>query len=156
MSTVKLNQVVPDFAFDSTAGLQRNLRDFRGHPVLLYFYPKDHTSGCTCEAENFRDSYPEFQRHNVVILGVSRDSLKSHEKFRTALQLPFELISDKNENLCQLFDVIKPKTMYGKPVRGIQRSTFLIDPEGILQREWRGVKADQHVAELLADLAITN
>lgn len=149
MSKVILNQIVPNFQFDSSAGVQRRLSDFRGKKVLIYFYPKDHTSGCTCEAEDFRDYYEEFQRRGVVILGVSRDSQKSHEKFATALQLPFELISDPKEELCQLFNVIKPKTMYGKPVRGIERSTFLIDESSVLRQEWRGVKVPGHVKTLI-------
>jgi len=147
-----LNQRVPDFQFNSTAGLQRKLSDFKNRKVIIYFYPKDHTSGCTCEAENFRDQYEKFQQHGAIILGVSRDSLKSHEKFAIDLQLPFELISDQDEKLCRLFDVIKPKILYGKPVRGIERSTFLIDESGVLRREWRGVKVAGHIAELLATL----
>lgn len=155
MTSVKiaLNQPVPDFVFDSTAGLQRHFRNFKGKPVVLYFYPKDLTPGCTCEAENFRDQYDEFQKRGVVILGVSRDHLNSHEKFLKELQLPFELISDTDEHLCQLFDVIKSKTMYGKPARGIERSTFLIDKEGVLRKEWRGVKVDGHAHEVLAALS---
>lgn len=149
---VVLNESVPDFQFKSTSGLQRHLSDFKGRSVIIYFYPKDHTSGCTCEAENFRDQYSKFQQLNVAILGVSRDTLKSHEKFVSGLQLPFELISDPDENLCRLFDVIKPKTMYGKPVRGIERSTFLIDKAGILRKEWRKVKVEGHVEEILKEL----
>lgn len=148
---LKLGQAVPDFQFDSTVGTERHLSDFKGQRVVIYFYPKDHTPGCTCEAENFRDTYAEFQRQGVVVLGVSRDSLNSHSKFAADLQLPFELISDKDETLCQLFDVIKPKTMYGKPVRGIERSTFLIDENGILTREWRGVKVPDHVQNILKE-----
>lgn len=149
MTAITLNQRVPDFVFDSTAGLPRHFSELKGKSVILYFYPKDHTSGCTCEAENFRDHYADFENKGAVILGVSRDSLNSHKKFKESLQLPFELISDKNEHLCQLFDVIKPKTMYGKPVRGIERSTFFIDPQGILRHEWRKVKVDGHVKEIL-------
>ncbi len=149
MKPVQLNQSVPDFTFDSTEGLQRPFHELKGKTVVLYFYPKDNTSGCTCEAENFRDHYSAFQKKDAVILGVSRDSLNSHKKFKESLQLPFELISDKNENLCQLFDVIKPKKMYGKPVRGIERSTFLIDSAGILRHEWRKVKVPGHVDEVL-------
>ena len=152
MLKVGLNQSVPDFTFDSTIGLKRHFAGFKGKSVLLYFYPKDNTSGCTCQAENFRDHYSKFQQSGIVILGVSRDSLSSHAKFQAAFKLPFELISDKEENLCQLFDVIKPKTMYGKPVRGIERSTFLIDAQGILRQEWRKVKVDGHVEEILAAL----
>lgn len=154
MLKITLNQPVIDFTFDSTAGLKRQFWDFKGKSVVLYFYPKDNTSGCTCQAQNFRDHYPEFQQKGTVIVGVSRDSLTSHAKFQAAFNLPFELISDKSEQLCQLFDVIKPKTMYGKPVRGIERSTFLIDPQGVLRREWRKVKVEGHVEEVLAAVPI--
>lgn len=149
---ITLGQEVPDFQFDSTAGSQRRLSDLKGQRVVIYFYPKDHTPGCTCEAENFRDLYTEFQRQGVIVLGVSRDNLNSHAQFAENLKLPFELISDKDEKLCQLFDVIKPKTMYGKPVRSIERSTFLIDENGILQREWRGVSVPDHVQNILNEL----
>jgi thioredoxin-dependent peroxiredoxin len=148
--TPLIGQPVPDIIFDSSDGLGKRLSDLRGRPVILYFYPKDNTSGCTCEAEDFRDNYNKFQKLNAVILGISRDTLGSHRKFIEKLQLPFALISDKNENLCQLFQVIKPKTMYGKPVRGIERSTFLIDSNGILHQEWRGVKVEGHAAAVLA------
>jgi thioredoxin-dependent peroxiredoxin len=152
MAIVMIDQEVPEVTFDSTTGLGQRLSGLRGKTAVLYFYPKDNTSGCTCEAEDFRDNYIKFQKHNCVILGISRDSLGSHRKFIEKLSLPFALISDKNEALCQLFNVIKPKTMYGKPVRGIERSTFLIDTNGVLRREWRGVKAEGHAATVLASL----
>ena len=152
MRTPRLNEPVPDLVFDSTTGTAQRLSDLKGRWVVLYFYPKDNTSGCTCEAENFRDYFSEFQTRQAIILGVSRDSIRSHHNFAQKLQLPFALISDQKETLCQLFNVIKPKTMYGKPVRGIERSTFLIDPQGILRREWRGVKVPNHVEDVLNNL----
>ena len=136
---VAINQPIPNFTFESTDG-SHQLDEFKGQQVILYFYPKDNTSGCTCQAENFRDHYSQFQQKGVIILGISRDSLTSHCKFIEKLNLPFPLISDKSEELCNLFQVIKPKKMYGKPVRGIERSTFLINEQGILACEWRGVK----------------
>ncbi len=147
-----INQPVPEAVFESTTGSQQRLSDFRGQAVVLYFYPKDNTPGCTLQAENFRENFNKFQNINAIILGVSRDSIRSHQNFTQKLQLPFVFISDKDETLCRLFDVIKPKTMYGKPVRGIERSTFLIDAQGILRREWRSVKVEGHVAEVLAEL----
>ncbi len=152
MTGVMIDQAVPEVTFDSTERPLRRLSDLRGKTAVLYFYPKDNTSGCTCEAEEFRDNYNKFQKHNCVILGISRDSISSHRKFIEKLSLPFALVSDKDETLCQLFNVIKPKTMYGKPVRGIERSTFLIDAKGILRQEWRGVKAAGHAATVLASV----
>lgn len=152
MSIIMIDRAIPEVTFDSTAGVGQRLSDLRGKTAILYFYPKDNTSGCTCEAEEFRNNYDKFQKHNCVILGISRDSLGSHRKFIEKLSLPFALVSDKDETLCQLFNVIKPKTMYGKPVRGIERSTFLIDANGILRREWRGVKAEGHAVAVLASL----
>jgi peroxiredoxin Q/BCP len=131
-----------------------NLDDYRGKWVVLYFYPKDATPGCTLEGQDFRDKYSEFMTLNAVVLGVSRDSLTSHEKFKAKQQFPFELISDKDEQLCQQFDVIKMKSMYGKQVRGIERSSFIIDPEGKIQHVWRKVRVDGHVAEVLETLKV--
>lgn len=136
----------------ATSGIETNLNDYRGKWVVLYFYPKDSTPGCTLEGQEFRDNYPEFQKANAVVLGVSRDSLKSHENFKAKQQFPFELISDKEEMLCQLFDVIKMKSMYGKEVRGIERSTFLIDPEGKVRKIWRKVNVKGHVIDVLDTL----
>lgn len=138
--------------FDTTQGPQKKLSDYLGQWIVLYFYPKDATPGCTLESQAFRDHHAEFLAKNAVVLGVSRDSLTSHEKFKTKECLPFELIADTDEQLCQQFDVIKMKSMYGKSVRGIERSTFLIDPEGILRHEWRKVKVDGHVKEVLDTL----
>jgi len=126
-----------------------SLPDYKGKKIVLYFYPKDNTPGCTTEGLQFRDLYPAFRSANAEIFGVSRDSIRSHEGFKAKLELPFELISDPDETLCTLFDVIKTKTMYGKPVRGIDRSTFVIDAAGILVKEWRGVKVPGHIDEVL-------
>lgn len=125
------------------------LADFKGKKIVLYFYPKDNTSGCTQESKDFRDSIKEFEALNVVILGVSRDSLKSHAKFITDHDLPFTLISDPLESFCHLFDVMKEKSMYGKKYNGIERSTFVIDENGVLLKEWRNVKVPGHVSEIL-------
>ncbi len=124
--------------------------ELKGKKVIIYFYPKDNTPGCTCEGEDFRDAYKKFLAEDTVILGVSRDTLKSHEKFQDKYELPFPLLSDSNELLCQAFDVMKEKNMYGKKVRGIERSTFLFDEKGKLLKEWRKVSVEGHVAEVLA------
>jgi len=152
MTKVAVDRKVPDFEVGATGGETVRLKDLRGRRVVLYFYPKDNTPGCTREGQDFRDQHSKFKRLNGVILGVSRDSLKSHESFRSKQEFPFTLLSDTDEALCSLFNVIKMKNMYGKKVRGIERSTFLIDEAGVLRREWRGVKVDGHVAEVLAAL----
>jgi peroxiredoxin Q/BCP len=139
---------IDDFALPSTAGTFR-LSDHKGKKVVLYFYPKDNTPGCTTEGAAFRDLHDKFKRAGAVIAGVSRDSLKSHEGFKAKMGFPFELISDADEKLCQRFDVIKMKNMYGKKVRGIERSTFVIDADGRLAKEWRGVKVPGHAEEVL-------
>ena len=140
---------VEDFAVASTDGTFR-LSDHAGHPVVLYFYPKDNTPGCTTEGMQFRDLYPKFAKLGAVVAGVSRDSLKSHANFRDKMAFPFPLLSDADEALCARFGVIKMKNMYGKKVRGIERSTFVIDRAGHLAREWRGVKVPGHADEVLA------
>ena len=140
---------IADFSAPSTAGVFK-LSEHKGHPVVLYFYPKDNTPGCTTEGEQFRDLHTRFRHAGAVVVGVSRDSLKSHENFKTKMAFPFDLISDADEKLCAQFDVIKMKNMYGKQVRGIERSTFLIDGKGALAREWRKVKVAGHVDEVLA------
>ncbi len=145
---VQLGKKVPDFSAESTGGAFK-LSDFKGRHVVLYFYPKDNTSGCTREGEDFRDNYAKFRRNKAVVVGVSRDSLKSHDNFKTRHGFPFDLISDPEEKLCRLFDVIKEKNMYGRKVMGIERSTFLIDGKGVLRREWRKVKVPGHVEEAL-------
>ncbi|HTL76953.1 MAG TPA: peroxiredoxin [Casimicrobiaceae bacterium] len=139
---------VKDFAAASTDGTFR-LSDHAGHPVVLYFYPKDNTPGCTTEGMQFRDLYPQFAKLGAVVAGVSRDSLKSHENFRSKMGFPFPLLSDPDEALCTQFGVIKMKNMYGKKVRGIERSTFVVDKSGKLAREWRGVKVPGHAQEVL-------
>lgn len=148
MSQVEVGKKVPDWEAESSSG-KVSLADFAGKRIVLYFYPKDSTPGCTTEAQGFRDLVDEFKALNTVILGVSRDSLKSHDNFITKQSLPFTLISDPEEALCQLFDVMKMKNMYGKQVRGIERSTFLINEQGILIQEWRKVKVPGHVQAVL-------
>lgn len=143
---------VPDFTLPATSGKTFQLSRMRGQPLVIYFYPKDSTPGCTTEAGQFRDLHAEFIKAGGSVWGVSRDSLKSHEGFKAKLDLPFELLCDADEAACALFNVIKMKNMYGKQVRGIERSTFLIDQHGRVAREWRGVKVDGHAAEVLAAL----
>ena len=150
MSKIALGKKVPDFSRPATGGQQVKLSALKGHDVVLYFYPKDDTPGCTLEGKDFRDLHAAFRRKGAVILGVSRDSLKSHDKFCQKYGLDFDLLSDEDEKLCKLFDVIKMKNMYGKKVRGIQRSTFLIGKDGSLRREWRKVNVEGHAAEVLA------
>ena len=149
MATVTLGKAVPDFALPATGEQTIRLSDLKGNHVVVYFYPKDSTPGCTVEGQNFRDLHDKFKRAKTVILGVSRDSLKSHENFKSKQEFPFDLLSDADEELCRLFDVIKLKNMYGKQVMGIERSTFLIDAAGVLRREWRKVKVDGHAEEVL-------
>ncbi|TAL65241.1 MAG: peroxiredoxin [Legionella sp.] len=150
---MNIGEVVPNFAFQATSNVHGHLKDFQGKTVILYFYPKDATPGCTTEGQDFRDAYPRFQALNAVIFGISRDSIKSHENFKAKQQFPFELISDQDETLCQLFNVIKMKNMYGKQVLGIERSTFIINGKGILTREWRKVSVKGHVEEVLLALS---
>lgn len=141
--------MIPDFELPSTGGTPFRLSEQAGKTLVIYFYPKDSTPGCTTEAQQFRDLYPEFVAAGCVVVGVSRDSLRSHENFKAKQDLPFELLSDVDEALCAQFAVIKVKTMYGKQVRGIERSTFVIDGERTLQREWRAIKAPGHAQEVL-------
>ncbi|MVW75340.1 peroxiredoxin [Pseudomonas xionganensis] len=147
---VALDTPVADFQAQATSGQTVKLSDLKGQQVVLYFYPKDSTPGCTTEGQGFRDHYPAFQAANTLVFGVSRDGLKSHENFKCKQAFPFELISDKDETLCQLFDVIKLKKLYGKEYLGVDRSTFLIDKDGVLRQEWRGVKVPGHVEAVLA------
>lgn len=144
-----MNKPVTDFQLPATSGGLFSLSQMRGKNVILYFYPKDNTPGCTTEGEDFRDNYAAFQSLNCDIIGISRDSIKSHENFKAKMNFPFELLSDEEEIVCQQFDVIKMKNMYGKQVRGIERSTFLIDANGNLRNEWRGVKVAGHVMDVL-------
>ena len=150
MTLPVIDQPVTDFSAAMTSDKTFRLSDFKGEKnVVLYFYPKDSTPGCTTEGQDFRDSYAEFQALDTEIFGISRDGLKAHENFRSKQSFPFELISDKDEAVCNLFDVIKMKNMYGKQVRGIERSTFLIDKTGTLRQEWRKVRVKEHVAAVL-------
>lgn len=144
-----LNMAVPDFSADMTGDKPFRLSDFRGRTLVIYFYPKDNTPGCTTEAIQFRDLHERFRRAGAEIVGVSRDSLRSHESFKAKLGLPFELVSDPDEKVCALFDVMAMKSMYGKQVRGVERSTFVIDAEGKIVKEWRGVKVPGHVDDVL-------
>ena len=143
-----LGKKVADFTAESTGGPFR-LSTHKGHPVVLYFYPKDNTPGCTTEGAQFRDLYPQFKKLGAIVVGCSRDTLKSHEGFKEKMAFPFELLSDAEEKLCSQFGVIKMKNMYGKKVRGIERSTFVIDADGKVAKEWRGVKVPGHAEEVL-------
>lgn len=149
MAAPVLNRVVPDFKAIATGNQTVHLKALRGSKVVLYFYPKDSTPGCTTEGQDFRDLHAKFRRQNTQVFGVSRDSLASHEKFRDKQNFPFHLISDPDEALCRQFDVIKEKTLYGRKFMGVERSTFLIDEKGKLRSEWRQVKVKGHAAEVL-------
>ena len=139
----------PDFSGDCTSNKTLSFDDFKGKNLVIYFYPKDSTPGCTTEGQDFRDNYKEFQKYNTEILGVSRDSVKSHENFKQKQLFPFELLSDPDEKMCKSFDVMKLKSMYGKEYVGVDRSTFLISSDGKVAREWRSVKVKGHVLEVL-------
>ncbi|WP_126220265.1 peroxiredoxin [Burkholderia vietnamiensis] len=147
--SVEVDRQVPDFTAPATGG-DISLSGLKGRKLVLYFYPKDNTPGCTTEGLQFRDLYPKFTKAGAEVIGVSRDSLRSHNNFKAKLELPFPLISDADEALCTLFDVIKMKKMYGKEVRGIERSTFLIDADGVLRQAWRGIKVPGHVDDVLS------
>jgi thioredoxin-dependent peroxiredoxin len=144
-----LTQPIPDFEVPSTGNKVFRLSQTPGKNLVIYFYPKDDTPGCTTEGQQFRDAYTEFTKLDCDIVGISRDSIKSHENFKMKMGFPFELLSDADEIVCKVFNVIKMKNMYGKQVRGIERSTFVLDAKGALQREWRGVKVPGHVQEVL-------
>jgi peroxiredoxin Q/BCP len=149
VSVPELNRAVKDFKAPATGDRTIQLKSLRGNKVVLYFYPKDMTPGCTNESKDFRDLHGEFKRAGAVVLGVSRDSLTSHEKFRAKHDLPFDLLSDPDESLCHQFDVIRTKSLYGRKFMGVERSTFLIDEEGKLREEWRKVKVKGHAAAVL-------
>ncbi len=149
MSGPTLNRVVADFTAEATGDKKIRLKDLRGSNVVIYFYPKDNTPGCTTEGQDFRDLHGKFKRQKAVVLGVSKDSIASHERFRDKQEFPFDLLSDPDEKLCKQFDVIKEKSMYGKKYMGVERSTFLIDSAGKLKREWRKVKVKGHAQEVL-------
>ena len=144
-----MNRVVADFTCASTGDKQVRLKDLRGKNVVLYFYPKDSTPGCTTEGQDFRDLHSKFKRQKTVIFGVSRDSIASHDKFRAKQKFPFDLLSDPEEKVCRLFDVIHEKSLYGRKFMGVVRSSFLIDADGKLRHEWRKVKVKDHAAEVL-------
>ena len=152
MAKISLGKAVPNFKGIITNDLIFDLSDYKGQNIIIYFYPKDNTPGCTKEGEDFRDLFEHFKKNNTLILGVSRDSIASHDKFSNKYNFPFNLISDENEKICKLFDVIKEKNMYGRKYMGIERSTFLIDQKGILVNEWRKVKVKGHVEQVLEAL----
>ncbi len=143
------DNVIADFEVPATGNQRFASAAFRGHPYILYFYPKDDTPGCTIEGAAFRDQYDAFKAAGYMVFGVSRDSLKSHERFKAKMGFPFDLLSDEDEAVCKLFNVIKEKNMYGKKVMGIERSTFIMGKNNEVMREWRGVKVDGHVEEVL-------
>ena len=145
-------QPFADFELPGTSNTRFKFSEQRGHPVVIYFYPKDNTPGCTTEAMQFRDHYKEFVKAGAVLFGVSRDNMASHDRFKQNLELPFELIADTEEKLCHMFGVVKNKIMYGKKVKGIERSTFLIDGTGVLRAEWRGLTVAGHVEEVLKEV----
>ena len=148
--SVSVGQAVPDFSAAATGDRTVCLPELRGRPVVLYFYPRDNTPGCAAEGQQFRDLHERFAALNAAVFGVSRDGLRSHENFRAKYGFPFPLLADVDETLCRLFDVIKLKRNYGKEALGVERSTFLIDANGVLRREWRKVKVDGHAAAVLA------
>ena len=152
MNIVEIGQPIPDLAVQATDDQSFRFSELQGKNLILYFYPKDNTPGCTTEGQDFRDHYEEFEALNTVILGVSRDDLKSHENFKSKECFPFDLISDSDGTLCAAFDVIKEKNLYGKKSMGIERSTFIIDTQGVLRREYRKVKVENHVLSVLKDL----
>ena len=149
MGKVAVGKALPSFTLPSTSGESWSPADAAGSKLVVYFYPKDMTSGCTLESQQFRDLHAAFRRARVEIVGISRDSLASHQKFREKERLPFDLLADVDEKACRLFDVIHEKSLYGRKYMGIERSTFLIDPEGVLRREWRKVKVEGHAQEVL-------
>jgi peroxiredoxin Q/BCP len=151
-----MNRVVADFVSDATGNKTVRLKELRGKNVVLYFYPKDSTPGCTTEGRDFGDLHAKFKRQKTVVLGVSRDSIASHEKFKTKQGFPFDLLSDPDEKLCRKFDVIQEKTLYGRKYMGVVRSTFLIDADGKLRQEWRAVKVKGHAAEVLESVIMLN
>lgn len=153
---IVLNKPLPEFEALATNNVKFTPQGYLGNVVVLYFYPKDNTPGCTAEAMQFRDKYKDLVKAGAVVFGVSRDNMQSHEAFKKKLGLPFELIADTEEKLCHMFGVVKNKIMYGKKVKGIQRSTFLIDAEGILREEWRGLKVPGHVDEIIKAVKTLN
>lgn len=149
---ININELTPDFSLIGSDGKEHKLSDYRGKKVILYFYPKDNTPGCTIEACDFRDNYSTIIDKNAVVIGISKDNLKSHDRFITKFGLPFILLADEEKIVCKLYDVIKEKNMYGKKVLGIERSTFIIDENGILTKEFRKVKVKGHIQEVLSNI----
>lgn len=149
MSSPQLNKPAPNFELPATGDQTISLSQLAGKKVVLYFYPRDATPGCTLESQNFRDAMPRFEAAGAIVLGVSQDSIKSHEKFKAKHEMPFDLLSDEQDEICRAYDVIRLKKMYGKEFEGIERSTFLIDATGVLRQEWRKVKVPGHVDEVL-------
>lgn len=147
-----LGDKIPDLTLAATGGREIALKSFKGRPLVVYFYPKDNTPGCTQEGQDFRDLYPEFQAAGAEIVGISRDSVRSHENFAAKFGFPFPLLADVEQKACEAFDVIREKSLYGRKYLGIDRSTFLFNAKGVLKREWRGVKIKGHAAEVLAAL----
>ncbi len=156
MAKVEVGKKIPAFSGEATGGAQISSKDLKGTKYVLYFYPRADTPGCTVESKDFRDLHDKFRRRKVRVIGISRDTLKAQEKFREKFGFPFELIADPDETICELFGVMKDKNMYGKKVRGIERSTFLVDEDGKLLREWRKVKVDGHARDVLDSLAGTS
>ena len=152
INKVKIGEKVPEFSLPSTGNKTVELSELKGKNIIIYFYPKDATPGCTIEGQNFRDNIRKFSLLNTVVLGVSRDKISSHEKFKKNQKFPFDLLSDDDEKLCKIFNVMKEKNMYGRKFFGIERSTFLIDKKGILRNEWRKVKVKDHVSDVLQTL----
>lgn len=150
MSTPELNKPAPNFDLPATSDKSISLSGLQGSKVVLFFYPRDDTPGCTTESQNFRDTFEQFTESNTIILGISQDSVASHEKFKAKQEMPFDLLSDESGEVCQAYDVIRLKKMYGKEFEGIERSTFVIDETGVLRAEWRKVKVPGHVEEVLA------
>ncbi len=148
-SSMTVGQQVPNFNFTATNNLETSLENYRGQAVVIYFYPKDNTPGCTNESKDFRDLYEQFKNAGAVVFGISRDNLASHKKFKDKYELPFELISDPDQLICQQFKVIRPKLLFGNTIIGLMRSTFVIGPDGVLVREWRKVKVKGHAQEVL-------
>ncbi|MGH8427432.1 MAG: peroxiredoxin [Gammaproteobacteria bacterium] len=149
MAKAEVGKKIPKFSLETTAG-KLTEKDLAGKKTVLYFYPKDDTPGCTLEGQEFRDLHAKFRRAGINVYGVSRDNLHSHERFKGKFEFPFELISDPDETLCAMFDVMRDKNMYGKKVRGIERSTFLLNSDGVVSKEWRKIKPEGHAAEVLA------
>ena len=149
---MKIGTKIKNFKAEMSGKDDFNLADYKGQKIVIYFYPRDNTPGCTSEGEDFRDNYKLFEKKNIKIFGVSKDSLKSHENFKKKFNFPFELISDPDEKICKIFDVIKEKSMYGKKYMGIERSTFLIDSDGKVLKEWRKVKVKGHAEDVLSSI----